>query len=362
MRAFNFGGVSSRDYGVGISGTGTYDAPERDVEVVEIPGRNGEIVIDKGRFKNITVTFPAWMSRDFDEWFPKFKAAMCQFVGYQRLEDEYDTEHFREALYASPMNPATGIYNKSGHFDVVFNCKPQRFLKSGEMELTFYPVEGTANGSKVSGIEVTPGKRLKVKAQYENESGSATIQYYNSGATLIQTDTSSVTDNVLSYNGIVPAGAVTASVEYPVAAVPYVRIIHNGIETDYTDTGLVLQNPTLYTARPIISIYGGEDQTFYALTVSPDMMTTYRTLEIVVADYTTDYNVDHVTINSALQDCYYDGLVGALPMVVNMNPYVVIKEGQSVAYDFPVIDGGKALTIPTVNVSKITVKPGWWEV
>ena len=53
---FVFGGKFSKDYGLYVSGSGTFNAPERDVELVEVPGKNGSLVLDNGRFKNITVT------------------------------------------------------------------------------------------------------------------------------------------------------------------------------------------------------------------------------------------------------------------------------------------------------------------
>ena len=46
-----FGGVDSSDYGIYISGTGTYNAPERAVEFVTVPGRNGAIAMDQGRYE-----------------------------------------------------------------------------------------------------------------------------------------------------------------------------------------------------------------------------------------------------------------------------------------------------------------------
>ena len=54
-----FGGVDSSEYGIYITGEAVYNAPERDVEFIEVPGRNGSIAMDKGRYKNITVTYPA---------------------------------------------------------------------------------------------------------------------------------------------------------------------------------------------------------------------------------------------------------------------------------------------------------------
>ena len=42
---FVYGDGCSRDYGLYISGGETFNAPERDVELVEIPGKNGNLVL-----------------------------------------------------------------------------------------------------------------------------------------------------------------------------------------------------------------------------------------------------------------------------------------------------------------------------
>ena len=54
-----FGDVDSADYGIYISGDGVYNAPERAVEFVDVPGRNGAIALDQGRYNNIEITYPA---------------------------------------------------------------------------------------------------------------------------------------------------------------------------------------------------------------------------------------------------------------------------------------------------------------
>ena len=41
-----FDGVDSRDYGIYITGDAVFNSPERDVEMIEIPGRNGAYALD----------------------------------------------------------------------------------------------------------------------------------------------------------------------------------------------------------------------------------------------------------------------------------------------------------------------------
>jgi len=138
-----FAGFQSNTYGVWISGEGTYDAPERDVEFISIPGLSGDLAIDNNRFNNITVTYPAFISKRFDSRFDVFKAAMLSKRGYQVLTDTYHPDEYRLAVFTGPMEPETGPYNKAGSFDIEFNCKPQRYLFSGDVTQTFTAASGT---------------------------------------------------------------------------------------------------------------------------------------------------------------------------------------------------------------------------
>lgn len=134
----SFAGIDSTEFNIGISGSGTFDAPERDVEQISVPGRSGDLLIDNKRFKNLPISYPAFISRDFLKNFDAFKAFMLKNVGYQRLEDTYHPDHFRMAEFRGPLNPDVKVLNIAGEFDLKFNCKPQLWLKSGEepIELT----------------------------------------------------------------------------------------------------------------------------------------------------------------------------------------------------------------------------------
>ena len=130
---FTFGGISSEAFYTWISGTGTYDAPERDVTTVSIPGRSGDLLLDNGRFKNIKLTYPCFIPRGFNGgWFDDLKAWLLSDTNYKRLEDSYHPDHFRMAYCIGPIKPKTGPENMSGSFNVTFVCKPQRWLKEGE--------------------------------------------------------------------------------------------------------------------------------------------------------------------------------------------------------------------------------------
>ena len=129
---FIFDGKSSGDYGIYISGGQTFNAPERDVESIEIPGRNGNLTISRNRFKNIMVPYPVFVHKRFNENVASARAWLLGSDGYCRLEDTYHPDQYRMAQFNGPIDFEMRFLNYSGETTLTFNCKPQRWLKTGE--------------------------------------------------------------------------------------------------------------------------------------------------------------------------------------------------------------------------------------
>ena len=137
VNTITFGGVTSSTYDIYISGEGVWSAPARDAEMVTIPGRNGAFVHDKERFENIEVTYPAFIVKDNNTNFATkidgFRNAMSALVGYQKLVDTFHTDEYRMAAFIGGMEIKPILYNDhAATFDITFNCKPQRFLTTGD--------------------------------------------------------------------------------------------------------------------------------------------------------------------------------------------------------------------------------------
>lgn len=134
-KTFTFDGVSSANYGVYITGEGVFNAPERAVEMVDIPGRNGSYALDQGRFGNIEVTYTAGMVDDsetnFADRLANVRNWLCSKKGYVRLEDDYNPDEYRMAVYSSGISVEHADL-RTGEFEISFDCKPQRWLTSGE--------------------------------------------------------------------------------------------------------------------------------------------------------------------------------------------------------------------------------------
>lgn len=164
-KSLQFGGVDSRDYGIYITGAAVYNAPERDVELVNVPGRNGAIILDNGHWKNIEVTYPAGSfapdQATFAANFAAFRNAIVSQVGYKRLTDGYNTGEYRIAAYLSGLEVDPAGIGQAGQFEIRFNCKPQRFLTSGET-----PETVAASGDSVTNPTLYESSPLLVAEGY----------------------------------------------------------------------------------------------------------------------------------------------------------------------------------------------------
>ena len=129
---FVLNNVDSRDFGVYISGQGTFKAPSRVYNMVTIPGRNGDLVGYEKRFENIAVTYPAFIYSNFSKNIESLRSFLLSLRGYHKLFDTYHPDEYRMALYQGPFDPEVTKKNDAGSFEITFNCKPQRYLVSGE--------------------------------------------------------------------------------------------------------------------------------------------------------------------------------------------------------------------------------------
>ena len=134
-----FDGRRFSDFGVIVSGENTWAQPTRRVTKAQVPGRHGDLIVEAGEFDNVDISYPAGIMQDFDsytngwEQFEQFLAARSD--RYYRLEDEYHPNYYRMARFVPGIAPKVGTLNRSGQFTVTFDCKPQKWLKSGEDEI-----------------------------------------------------------------------------------------------------------------------------------------------------------------------------------------------------------------------------------
>ena len=139
---FTFNGHNSLEYGITISGSGTYNKPARVVERFKIPGRNGELTIDNGKFRNVNITYECTIGRSFAKNMDYLFQWLMSHRGYNRLEDSLQPDYYRMARVSGVPDPEQWANLIGGTFEITFDCIPQRFLKSGE-EMREFTSAGT---------------------------------------------------------------------------------------------------------------------------------------------------------------------------------------------------------------------------
>lgn len=136
LNHLTYDGVDSSSFGVFISGDGVFDAPARRGEMISIPGRNGSLFMDEGAFENITVEYPAFIGTGYEDTFRTklgdLRSWMTSRGNYKRLADTYHPDEFRLGVYREGLEVDPEVITRAGEFTLKFDCKPQRYLVSGE--------------------------------------------------------------------------------------------------------------------------------------------------------------------------------------------------------------------------------------
>ena len=142
MNYLTFGKINTKNFNAFVSGESTFVTAERDIEVIPIPGRNGTLSVDNGRFHNVSIVYPCFIVDSFRANYDALRAAFLSESGYNKLIDTYDPDHYRRARYTAAIDPEMTQLNRHGKFDLAFDCDPRRFLVSGDKVVTF-----SANGN-----------------------------------------------------------------------------------------------------------------------------------------------------------------------------------------------------------------------
>lgn len=130
-----FDGRSLNDFNTYTSGEGTFSSPEKIYDTIEIPGRNGELTVEYGTYRNIEVVYPSFIPYDLRKYSSALRSFLGSRTGYCRLEDTRHPEEYRMARFVSAIEVNSAGLDV-GSFELNFNCKPQRYLKTGEQKVS----------------------------------------------------------------------------------------------------------------------------------------------------------------------------------------------------------------------------------
>lgn len=147
--------------------------PARKIETESVPGRNGDVIFVQDAWENYDQEYEiAFGTEDLSgtySWSGQMSLLAHEVAewlfapeGYQILYDSYEPETFRLAYFKGPYD-VESILNRYGRATITFNCRPERFLFSGEVQ-TVYSTHNSFtsyNSQYPDGITVGPGQECE---------------------------------------------------------------------------------------------------------------------------------------------------------------------------------------------------------
>ena len=125
-------GEDARKYGIELQREIQFSAAEPDVETVAVPGHSGDIVYFNGRYRNVIGTAGCYCLREnVAQAISTLNNWLMKSMNYRRLETLIEPDVFRMARLRYSANLEARL-NRMNPFTIEFDCKAQRYLKSGE--------------------------------------------------------------------------------------------------------------------------------------------------------------------------------------------------------------------------------------
>lgn len=133
-----FNNKYSDECGVMVEEPPSYVWPEYQYDHQKVKGKNGDVLGDPDRFENVIKKYKISAYDGTDFYSVASKVSEWLHCGYNqkyiRLEDSYEPDVYRLATYEE-TNTLENLLAKAGKCELSFNCKPQKFLISGDKRI-----------------------------------------------------------------------------------------------------------------------------------------------------------------------------------------------------------------------------------
>lgn len=164
------------EWGIFVDSSQTWEKPTRDREFIHVPGRNGDLILDRGSWNNVEIVYNAHIDNNFSSTFEDFVEWVSFQRGYAMLVDDKHPGVYRMAAIETEFDVDTTFTTNTADFEIVFNCKPQQYINDGvdrTITLDFTTDDDGASivgGDKWHGAPVltifgaTSGARIEISA------------------------------------------------------------------------------------------------------------------------------------------------------------------------------------------------------
>ena len=134
---FYLDGIDARSAGIQLQEPIEFSEAVPISKAQTIPGRNGDLIWETGSYENRGASASCFcLQKDVEKAISAAGRFLMSKKGYRRLETSDDPDHFWMARVENSPQIAMRL-RALAPFDIDFDCKPQRFVKSGENPITF---------------------------------------------------------------------------------------------------------------------------------------------------------------------------------------------------------------------------------
>ena len=139
---FYLDGIDARSVGIRLQVPIEFSESVPVIKAQTIPGRNGDLIWETGSYENRSGSASCFcLQKDVEKAVSSAGRFLMGKKGYRRLETSDDPDHYWMARVENSPQIAMRLRTLAP-FEIGFDCKPQRFVKSGENPIVF-----TSNGS-----------------------------------------------------------------------------------------------------------------------------------------------------------------------------------------------------------------------
>lgn len=125
-----------KDYGIVLQNSVEFDSPQPKLSTITIPGHNGDLHIFEGAYTNVAGRANCYiLNRSVSQLLPKVSQWLILKNGYRKFETTDEPDHYRLARVVNGPEAAIRM-RLLAPFTIEFDCKPQKFLKTGENPIT----------------------------------------------------------------------------------------------------------------------------------------------------------------------------------------------------------------------------------
>ena len=134
---FYIDGIDARSVGIQLQKQIEFSEAVPVVEAQTIPGRNGDLIRETGSYENRSGSASCFcLQKDAEKAISSAGRFLMGKKGYRRLETSDDPDHYWLARVENSPQISMRLRTLAP-FDIGFDCKPQRFVKSGENAVVF---------------------------------------------------------------------------------------------------------------------------------------------------------------------------------------------------------------------------------